>query len=69
MKPSQSEKNANEQTPAIISCPDVPTDNDGNNKTEVQRITSTLPAGSGQTASEASLDTHLDHLRGFAVKC
>eukprot|EP00066_Takifugu_rubripes_P021113 XP_011610379.1 PREDICTED: nuclear receptor coactivator 7-like [Takifugu rubripes] len=46
LKPSQSEKNANEQKPPIISCPDVPKGNDGSNKTEVQRITPTLPAGS-----------------------
>lgn len=69
LKPSQSEKNANEQNPAIIPCPDVPKDKDGNNKTEVQRITSTFPAGSGQTPRKASLDTRLYNLRVLGVKC
>lgn len=68
LKPSQSEKNANEQNPAIISCPDVAKDNDANNQTEVQRITSTLPAGSGQTSMKSFPGyTHLYNLRASRV--
>lgn len=50
LKPSQSEKNANEQNPAIISCPGVPKDNDANKKADLQRISSKSPAGSGQSS-------------------
>ncbi|XP_070705590.1 nuclear receptor coactivator 7 isoform X2 [Pempheris klunzingeri] len=46
LKPSQSEKSVNEQSPAIISCPDVPNDSDPNRKTDPQRITAKPPAGS-----------------------
>ncbi|XP_068198765.1 nuclear receptor coactivator 7 isoform X2 [Antennarius striatus] len=46
LKQSQSEKNVNEQSLAIISCPDVLSDGDPNKKTDLQRITLKLPAGS-----------------------
>nr|XP_046229045.1 nuclear receptor coactivator 7 isoform X2 [Scatophagus argus] len=46
LKQSQSEKNVNEQNPAIISCPDIPNDSDANKKTDLQRITAKPPAGS-----------------------
>lgn len=58
LKPSQSEKNANEQNPTIISCPGVPKDNDANKKTDLQRISSKSPTGSGQTSMKTPLDTH-----------
>lgn len=47
-KQCQSEKAANEQNPAIISCPDIPNEK----KTDLQRITSKPPAGSGETRSK-----------------
>ncbi|GAA6234284.1 nuclear receptor coactivator 7-like [Lates japonicus] len=46
LKQSQSDKNVNEQIPAIISCPDIPNDSDPNKKTDLQRITAKPPAGS-----------------------
>ncbi|XP_062292694.1 nuclear receptor coactivator 7 [Scomber scombrus] len=48
LKQSQSERNVNGQNAAIISCPDVPNDNDSdpNKKTDLQRITAKTPAGS-----------------------
>ncbi|XP_040920775.1 nuclear receptor coactivator 7 [Toxotes jaculatrix] len=46
LRQSQSDKNVNEQNPAIISCPDVPNDSDPNKKTDVQRVTTKAPAGS-----------------------
>ncbi|XP_074471299.1 nuclear receptor coactivator 7 isoform X1 [Sebastes fasciatus] len=46
LKQSQSEKNVTEQSPAIISCPDIPNDSDPNKKTDLQRITAKPPAGS-----------------------
>lgn len=49
LKQSQSEKNANEQNPAIISCPDIPNDGEPNKKPDLPRITSKPPAGSGKT--------------------
>ncbi|XP_044025301.1 nuclear receptor coactivator 7 isoform X2 [Siniperca chuatsi] len=48
LKQSQSEKNVNEQSPAIISCPDIPNDSDPNKKTDLQRITAKPPAGSDE---------------------
>ncbi|XP_041814974.1 nuclear receptor coactivator 7 isoform X4 [Chelmon rostratus] len=46
LKQSQSEKNVNEQSPAIISCPDIPNDSGPNKKTDLQRIMAKPPAGS-----------------------
>ncbi|XP_070843316.1 nuclear receptor coactivator 7 isoform X1 [Chaetodon trifascialis] len=46
LKQSQSEKSVNEQSPAIISCPDVPNDSDHNKKPDLQRVTAKPPAGS-----------------------
>uniref|UniRef100_UPI0037E80421 nuclear receptor coactivator 7 n=1 Tax=Semicossyphus pulcher TaxID=241346 RepID=UPI0037E80421 len=46
LKQSQSEKNGNEQNPAIISCPDIPNDSDPNRKTDLQRVTTKPPEGS-----------------------
>ncbi|XP_045916803.1 nuclear receptor coactivator 7 isoform X1 [Micropterus dolomieu] len=46
LKQSQSEKSVSEQSPAIISCPDVPNDSDPNKKTDLQRVTAKPPAGS-----------------------
>ncbi|XP_040016742.2 nuclear receptor coactivator 7b isoform X1 [Gasterosteus aculeatus] len=39
LKHGQSEKNATEPNPAVISCPDVPSDKDPNKNADVQRIT------------------------------
>ncbi|XP_041661544.1 nuclear receptor coactivator 7 isoform X2 [Cheilinus undulatus] len=46
LKQNQSEKNVNEQNPAIISCPDIQNDSDPNRKTDPQRITEKPPVGS-----------------------
>ncbi|XP_054617582.1 nuclear receptor coactivator 7 isoform X2 [Dunckerocampus dactyliophorus] len=46
LKQSQSEKVVNEHSAAVISCPDVPNDNEANKKTGLQRITAKTPAGS-----------------------
>ncbi|KAM7395425.1 hypothetical protein PAMA_006941 [Pampus argenteus] len=53
LKQSQSEKNVSEQSSAIISCPDVPNDNNPNKKTALQRITAKTPAGSDGGCKEA----------------
>ncbi|XP_034555467.1 nuclear receptor coactivator 7 [Notolabrus celidotus] len=46
LKQNQSEKNVNEQSPVIISCPDSPNDSDPNRKLDPQKITAKPPAGS-----------------------
>ncbi|KAG7242940.1 hypothetical protein INR49_017631 [Caranx melampygus] len=46
LKQSQSDKNVNEQNPAIISCPDIPTDGNPNKKTDLPRITGKQPPDS-----------------------
>lgn len=46
LKQSQSDKNVNEQNPAIISCPDIPTDGNPNKKTDLQRTTAKQPTDS-----------------------
>ncbi|TNN82683.1 Oxidation resistance protein 1 [Liparis tanakae] len=46
LKQSQSEKNVTEQNPAVISCPDVPNDQDPDKKTDLQRIPAKPPAAS-----------------------
>ncbi|XP_068609748.1 nuclear receptor coactivator 7 [Brachionichthys hirsutus] len=46
LKQSQSEKNAIEQSPAIISCPDVLGDGDPDKETDPQSVTLKPPAGS-----------------------
>ncbi|KAM3603526.1 uncharacterized protein V6R79_024132 [Siganus canaliculatus] len=47
LKQNQSEKNVNEQNPAIISCPDVSNDSESNNKADLQRIMAKPTAGDG----------------------
>ncbi|KAI3364316.1 hypothetical protein L3Q82_011114, partial [Scortum barcoo] len=44
LKQSQSDKTVSEQSPTIISCPDV--QNDPNKKADLERTTAKLPAGS-----------------------
>nr|XP_057912149.1 nuclear receptor coactivator 7 isoform X2 [Doryrhamphus excisus] len=46
LKQSQSEKAVNEHSAAVISCPDVLSDNEGNKKAGLQRVTAKTPAGS-----------------------
>lgn len=67
LKPSQSEKNANEQNPAIISCPGVPKDNDANKNADLQRISSKSPAGSGQTSMKSFPGRTHTHTHTWAV--
>ncbi|CAJ1078047.1 nuclear receptor coactivator 7 [Xyrichtys novacula] len=46
LKQNQSEKSVNEQSPVIISFPDISNEGEPNKKTDLQRITSKPPAGS-----------------------
>ncbi|XP_037305530.2 nuclear receptor coactivator 7 isoform X1 [Pungitius pungitius] len=46
LKHSQSEKSVTEPNPAVISCPDVPSDKDPNENTDVQRTTAKPHAAS-----------------------
>ncbi|XP_019126143.2 nuclear receptor coactivator 7 isoform X2 [Larimichthys crocea] len=55
LKQNQSEKNVNEQNPAIISCPEVPNDSEPNKKTDLQRITAKPPAGSDDGCKSKNL--------------
>ncbi|XP_058470218.1 nuclear receptor coactivator 7 isoform X1 [Solea solea] len=46
LKQSQSDKNVNEQNPAIISCPGIPNEGEANKRADLQRITVKPPASS-----------------------
>ncbi|XP_035000324.1 nuclear receptor coactivator 7 isoform X1 [Hippoglossus stenolepis] len=56
LKQSQSDKNVNEQSPAIISCPDVPHVGDPVKKTDLQRI-ATKPAASSDDGCKSKNQT------------
>ncbi|AWP20005.1 putative nuclear receptor coactivator 7-like [Scophthalmus maximus] len=62
-KQSQSDKNVNEQSPAIISCPDVPTDADPNKKTDPQRTTTTKPPTGSDDGCKSSNQTKREKRR------
>nr|XP_019953061.1 PREDICTED: nuclear receptor coactivator 7-like [Paralichthys olivaceus] len=56
LKQSQSDKNVNEQSPAIITCPDVPHIGDPNKKTDLQRI-ATKPAAASDDGCKSNNQT------------